>query len=121
MNFHVTVELLSPVEVLLAYGARQLSPGRRRRRGHVRLPVRLLLVLAQPALLAKRLEAVLLVARIHVGRYRLPVGCDQGMAAGGAEGVRAHQRGGRVATLLVAVERHFALEHLAELYPDRDL
>ena len=73
MNFHVTVELLSPVKVLLADRAGQPPPRRR----HVRLPVRLLLVLAQPALLAERLEAILLVAGVHVGRHGLAVGRDE--------------------------------------------
>ena len=110
MNFHVTVELLSPVKVLLADRAGQPPPRRR----HVRLPVRLLLVLAQPALLAERLEAVLLVARVHVCRHRLAVGRDQGA---GAERVRApHEGGGRVATLFVAVEPHLTLEHLVAYF-----
>ena len=105
MNLHVSVKLLSPVKVLLADRAGQPPPRRRR----VRLPVRLLLVLAEPTLLAKRLEAVLLVAGVHVGRHGLAVGRDQ---CAGAERVRAHERSGRVATLFVAVERHLAFKHL---------
>ena len=105
MNLHVAVELLSPVKVLLADRAGQPPPRRR----HVRLPMRLLLVLAQPPFLAERLEAVVLVAGVHVGQYGLPVGRDQGA---GAKRVRADERCGRVATLFVAVERYLTLKHL---------
>ena len=83
VNFHVSVELLPPVKDLLADRAGQPPPTRHR---HEHLPVRLLLVLAQPALLAERLEAVVLVAGVHVGRHGLAVGRDE--RAGDAERVR---------------------------------